>query len=197
MSFFDDKLLNFIMKNISFLILISFLVMATGCRTVSVTVLEDDNRNFRLANYATYDFYQTEATGQFNQSEQIYFNQIKEEVAAHMDQRGVARDTVNPELKINIGIHVEERTQTRETGLVTDPGTFTYIGQRRYTWRSETVEVGRYRKGTGTIHFVDAERQSAVWVGVVEEILSPRTDRIERTIRDGVREVFNKIDEYN
>jgi len=185
------------MKVIPLGIFIGFLVLMAGCRTVSVIVLEDDNRNFSLNNYATYDFFQTEATGIFNQSEQIYLNQIKEEVSNHMDERGLARDTINPELRINIGIHVEEKTQTRETGLVTDPGTFTYIGQRRYTWRSETVEVGRYRKGTGTIHFVDAERQSAVWVGVVEEILSPRTDRIERTVRDGVREVFNKIDEYN
>lgn len=185
------------MKIIHLGLIILFSLLTAGCRTIDVTVLEDDNRNFRLANYLTYDFYQTEATGSFNHSEQIYFNQIMQEVAQHMDDRGVARDTVNPALKINIGIHVEEKTQTRETGLVTDPGTFTYIGQRRYAWRSETIEVGRYRKGTGTLHFVDTERQSAVWVGVVEEILSPRTDRIERTIRDGVREIFNTIDEYD
>jgi len=177
-------------------ILLGVILIITGCRTTTITVLEDDNRNFRLANYSSYDFYETEAEGVFNAEENASINLIKEEISRQMEARGLQRDPQNPDLKVNIGIQVEERVQTRQTGLVTDPGTFMYVGQRRYAWRSETVETGRYRHGTASLHLVDPDRDRAVWVGVVEEILPRREARLERTIRDGVEKTFEKIDEY-
>jgi len=177
--------------------LLYMILFFTGCRTTDVTVVEDDNRSFRLADYSSYDFYETEAEGIFNPEENASIELIKEKISRQMEARGLQRDTQNPDLKVNIGIQVEERTQTRQTGLVTDPGTFNYVGQRRYAWRSETVETGRYRHGTATLHLVDTDRDMAVWVAVVEEILPRREARLERTIRDGVEKTFERIDEYN
>jgi len=184
------------MNELKIHILFGIILIFTGCRTTTVTVVEDDNRNFRLADYSTYDFYETEAEGIFNVEDNASINLIREEISRQMEARGLKRDGQDPDLRVNIGIQVEERTQTRQTGLVTDPGTFTYVGQRRYAWRSETVETGRYRHGTATLHLVDTERETAVWVGVVEEILPRREARLERTIREGVEKTFEKIDEY-
>ncbi|TVR18254.1 MAG: DUF4136 domain-containing protein [Balneolaceae bacterium] len=94
---------------------------------------------------------------------------------------------------MNIGIVAEERDQVRETGLATDPATFNYIGQRRYTWQSEEIKIGTYRQGTVTIHLVDAARNEAVWVGISERVIDEREERLQRTIREGVKEMFEKI----
>lgn len=185
------------MKLLNILLAFSLIIVINSCRTAEVTVLEDDNRNFRLTNYSTFDFVETTAEGMFTEYQQLHINNIKDEITQQMNARGLRRDEENPDLKVNIGISVEERAQTRETNLVTDPGTFTYVGQRRYAWRSETIEVGRYREGTGTIHLIDTEDNRAVWVGVVEKILPAREGRIEGAVRFGVREAFDKIDEYN
>lgn len=172
-----------------------FIIFFAGCRTIQVTVLDDYDGNFQLNDYITYDFFEPQVEGVFNAENNESINLIKEEISRQMADRGLSRDTDNPDLMVNIGIQVEERTQTRETGLVTDPGTFTYVGQRRYSWRSETVETGRYRYGTATLHLVDTEKDRAVWVGVVEEILPRREAKLKRTIRDGVKRAFEKIDE--
>lgn len=185
------------MKLLKVLFFISLLLWTSSCRTANVTVLEDDNRTFSLTNYNTFDFFETSTEENFNENQQMHIDIIKDEIVQHMNARGLIMDNQNPDIKINIGIRVEEKVQTRETGLVTDPGTFNYIGQRRYTWRSETVQVGRYRAGTGTIHLVDTEDNRAVWIGVVEKILPAREGRIEGAVRFGVREAFNKMDEYN
>ena len=183
------KFLNLFMFSI-------LIIMTMACRTATVTVLEDDDQNFRLADYSTFNFYEATPEGIFDQEQQNYISLIKNEVSLQLTERGLARDAENPDLMINIGISTEERVQTRETGLVTDPGTFQYIGQRRYVWRSETIETGRYQVGTGTIHLIDREEDRAVWVGVVEKILRPRLRDYENAIRKGVEKVFERIDEY-
>jgi len=185
------------MKALKISLLLSLLISFSSCRTTTVTVVEDDDRNFRLANFSTYDFYDTQAEGVFNVDNNANIDLIKQEISKQLEARGLQRDRQTPDLSINIGVQVEERVQTRQTGLVTDPGTFNYIGQRRYAWRSETVETGRYRHGTATLHLVDTDRNRAVWVGVVEEILPRREARLERTIREGVEKTFERIDEYN
>lgn len=185
------------MNAIKATIILYIILITTSCKTTTVTVVEDDNKNFRLANYTTYDFYDTQAEGIFDSGNNASIHLIKEEIGRHMEARGLRRDEDSPDLKVNIGIQVEEKTQTRQTGLVTDPGTFTYIGQRRYTWRSETVEAGRYRQGTASLHLVDTNQDRAVWVGMVEEILPRREAMLEKTIRNGVEKTFQKIDKYN
>ncbi|WP_164674937.1 DUF4136 domain-containing protein [Anditalea andensis] len=185
------------MKILKTSLLMVVIALGTGCRTTSVTVVEDDNRKFSLNHYQSYDFVETRTDGVFSSEDNMSISLIKDEIVQRMEERGVRRDTVSPELKINLGVQVEERTQTRQTGLVTDPGTFTYIGQRRYAWRSETVETGRYRHGTATLHLIDVHRDEAVWVGIVEKILPRREERLRATIRNGVEKTFEKIDEYN
>jgi hypothetical protein len=170
-----------------------FALMTFGCRTAQVNVTEQQP-NFRLQHYSSFDFLDEEEE---NMSpayrENIQF--IKDEIVRQMEARGISHDQENPELMVNIGVAVEDRVQTRETGLVTDPGTFNYIGQRRYKWQSETIETGRYQKGTATMHLVDVEEQQAVWVGVLEKVLPRRDDRLKQAIESGVEKMFAKMDD--
>ncbi len=163
-----------------------------SCQSAKVSVL-DKSPSFTLSSYETFGFYETDATGALSENYERNMDFLKEEIAKHMVFRGLMRNDESPELKINLGVVVEQKDQTRETNLVTDPGTFNYIGQQRYTWKSEVIKVGSYRKGTVTVHLVDATKNEAVWVGVSERILAEREDRLMQTIMDGVEEMFDQI----
>lgn len=181
--------MRFQVNNFGILVLI---VLSFSCKSFKINVLEGGD-SFILEDYSSFSFYQVEAEGVLSPDYQGYMDFLKEEIAKQMAYRGVLRKEDGAALWINIGVLVEEETQTRETGLVTDPGTFTYIGQRRYTWKTETIEVGTYKKGTVTVHFVDSEKNEAVWVGVTEEILANRPDKIRESITKGVEEMFKLI----
>lgn len=171
-------------------------VCCLSCKVAEVTVLQDQEGNFNLGRYDSFDFLETGATGDLSDSYQESIGALMEEITYQLTQRGIEQRSENPHIHINIGILMEQKVQTRQTGLVTDPGTFNYIGQQRYTWKSETVEAGRYRLGTVTIHFVDTSLDEAVWVGVVEKTIADRPSRIQRISRRAVQKVFDRLDEY-
>ncbi|EON78152.1 lipoprotein, putative [Lunatimonas lonarensis] len=168
------------------------LVGLLGCSPSKLQVTEVAE-DFVLEKYSTFDFYKTDASGDLGDNYQAGIDFLKGEIAKQMAYRGLLRDEESPQVWVNIGVWVEEQTQTRETGLVTDPGTFNYIGQRRYSWKSETVELGTYKKGTVTLHLVDATENNALWIGTVEEILVSNEDRLRNRIMRGVEKVFIEI----
>src|SRR5690554_2354182 len=100
----------------------------------------------------------------------------------------------NPDLKINLGIIVQEKTQTRQTSLA-DPGEWNYIGQRNYKWESKTVEVGKYKEGSLIMHLVNAEDNRAVWVGIIEGVLPQNPNRRQNSMEKAVAALFDKIDQ--
>ncbi|WP_114749527.1 DUF4136 domain-containing protein [Pleomorphovibrio marinus] len=167
-------------------------VMCVSCQSTKISVLEQ-SPEFKLANYDTFGFYNTETTGVLSDNYQRNIDFLQEEIAKQMAFRGIMITDEDPELMINLGVLVEKKDQTRETNLATDPGTFNYIGQQRYTWKAEQIKVGSYRKGTVTVHLVDAKQNKALWVAVTERILSEKEDRLMQTIKDGVEEMFDYI----
>ncbi len=163
-----------------------------SCQTAKVSVL-DKSSTFTLSDYETFGFYETGVSGALSDNYERNLDFLKEEIAKHMVFRGLMRNDKEPELKINLGVLVEEKDQTRKTNLATDPGTFNYIGQQRYTWKSEEIKVGSYRFGTVTVHLVDAAKNEAMWVAVTERILAEKEDRLIQTIKDGVEKMFDYI----
>ena len=158
------------------------------------TVLSEVDPTYKLADYATFAFQETKASGVLSDNYQLHVDFLKSELSKHMAYRGLLPTSAHDaELLINIGILVAEKTQTRETGLLTDPGTFNYIGQRRYTWKSETVEVGTYREGAVDIHLIDAERNKVVWAGVTTGVIHEKEEKLLKTISRGVSEMFNHL----
>lgn len=174
-------------------ILLIGLICLLGCKPVKTSVTEV-SPSYSLGNYSSFAFYQTSEKGDLSENYQRHLDFMKSEISKHMAYRGLLpAQNGDADLMINIGILVENKTQTRETGLVTDPGTFNYIGQRRYSWKSETVEVGQYRKGSVDIHLIDVKNNEAVWVGVTTAVIHEKEDRLLKTISKGISEMFEKL----
>lgn len=174
-------------------VLLIVLYIQFSCASpAKITVLPIEAVDFQLADYQTFGFYGLDVKGDTSTQFQKNVHLLKAGIIQQMENRGL-KENPNPELKINIGISVEEKIHTRETGLMTDPGTFNYIGQRRYTWKTETVEVGRYKKGSISLDFVDAHKNQAVWMAVSEKIIPKKEKKMPGEILKIVDAFFTKI----
>ncbi len=175
-----------------FLLLAFISVLFIHCRP-GIEVTSEHEPDFKLENYNTFSFV-TEDTTQENQLVWRYLTEIgiiKDGLRGNLTERGISYTESNPDLRINIGIVIDEKVQTRETNIVTDPPQ--YIGQRRYTWRVREVEVGRYQQGTVTVHLVDNQNNELVWMGIAEAVIPRNRERQERQIKDGIQEMVKKI----
>lgn len=180
------------MKCYKFFFFILFIPFLAGCRP-GIEVTTEHEPGFNLSEYRTYSFVREDTTNE-NQTVWAYLTEIgiiKDALREQLEERGLTYTETNPDLKVNIGIVVEEQVQTRETNIVTDPPQ--YIGQRRYTWRAREVEVGRYQQGTVTVHLVDNRDNELVWSGVAEAIIPRDRSRQERQIREGIQQMVNEI----
>lgn len=166
-------------------------VWAAACSPVKILNTEGSD-NFSLGNYQSFGFMETEAGGDAlgtDYSQQLEF--VKAEIARQLEARGLEQRTADPDLAVNIGVVVSEEVQTRQTDLRSDPPT--YIGQRRYTWRSREVEVGRYNEGTLSLHLVDRMRDELVWRGEAEAVVPRDREKQERRISEGIEKLVQRI----
>lgn len=176
---------------IGFFILV-FSVM--GCSSYRIIKNERDS-SANWSAYRTFAFVDTSRIGPNpGTSYQSIMEQVKRAVTAEMTSRGYRQITkVNaadgPDLLINIGTVVNEKTQTRPTTIYEAPR---YIGQRRYHWQSQDVPVGTYQEGTLSVHIVDARRENLLWDAAVSSILSQKGGRVEQ-IQEAVGKVFSKF----
>ncbi len=164
-------------------------VVLLSCTSAKVKHTES-TPGFQLSNYGTYDFYELEASGDTTANFEKNAALIKDAIARNLKTRGLVRNETRPELLINIGIVVEEKTQTRETTIREAPR---YMGQRRYSWKSEEIEIGKYKTGTATVHLVDADSEKMVWRGVVEGVIPNKERKIPASIDEGVDALFSRL----
>ncbi|HMF72157.1 MAG TPA: DUF4136 domain-containing protein [Flavitalea sp.] len=174
------------MKFPAFLLLF---VMA-GCSTGRVVKTEKaEGVNFQ--NFKTFDFYKLEASGDTSSSKfAAYTGILREAIARELTAKGYNESGGNPDLLVNIGIVVKEEIQTRETNIREAPR---YIGQRRYSWKSQEVPVGRYKSGTVTIDLVESKKNNMVWQGVLEGIIAERQKGYESDVNKAVADLFAKF----
>lgn len=171
--------------------IVALLLFLTAC-SPSIQVNTEPAAGFRLSDYRTFAFYEVEASGEgLSPTYQTQVQYIQQEISEQLEARGLTHTTSEPDLLINLGIVVTEEVQTRETDVISDPPV--YVGQRRYTWRSREVEVGRYREGTVSVHLVDNARNELVWRGRAEAILQSREARLQEQIAQGIEEMFQEI----
>ena len=165
------------------------LVLLTACSSSKVLNTEKaDNVDFSA--YKTFDFYQVEARGDtISQKFNERVAKLQHAIAIKMQKLGYLLSKTNPDLQINIGIVVREETQTRQTDFRTDAPR--YIGQRRYSWKSEEVETGRYREGTVTVHIIDTKQNKLIWKGAVEDIIPKKESRIDAAFKKGVDKLLS------
>lgn len=148
---------------------------------------------FNLSDYNTFAFYETDASRSgVGPGYSMQVSYIEEEIARQLEQRGLTRTSSDPDLLVNLGIVVKDTTQTRETNILTDPPF--YIGQRRYTWKSEEVVVRRYKEGAISVHLVDSNKNELVWQGVAEGAMEEKTEKVQEQIREGMQKLFSELD---
>lgn len=180
------------MRNLPALVFLCSTFLITACSSSYKLLKVKKENTFKLADYATYGFYDIEATGDtVSKNFEKNVNIIREAIAKNLQARGLdeARD---PGLKINIALNVREQLQTRQTDFRTD-GLPRYMGQRRYSWKSEEVVTGKYREGTIVIDLVDAANNRMVWQGGASGIIPEKTKNFTEDINRVIGEVVAKI----
>lgn len=124
--------------------------------------------------------------------------QVKQAVTNELTKRGYRLlenvPSINqPDLLVNIGAVVNEKTQTRPTTIYEAPR---YIGQYRYHWQSQDVPVGTYKEGTLSVHVVDARKENLIWDAAITSVLSKKGVTPEQ-ISEAVGKVFTKFPGVN
>lgn len=168
---------------------------AWSCSSTKINV-ESSSPTVTLADFKSFDFVELDAEGDTSSAFQESVDYIKSSVIQEMNARGLTQQAENPELRINLGIVVEEKTQTRQTSL-SDPGEWTYIGQRNYKWESRTVNVGTYKEGSITLHLIDNSSNEAIWVGSIEGVVPRKEDNRRDAIQEAIASLFKEIDQKN
>jgi hypothetical protein len=116
---------------------------------------------------------------------------LRSAVAKELKKRGFTESPENADLLVNLDLVFEDKIQTRPTNIQTDP--INYIGQRRFHWRVEEKEVGRYKEGTISLSIVDAETNDLIWEASILDRVPPKEKRVERLVQEGVNALFNNF----
>ena len=175
-----------------------FLVLLLGvfsCGGSRVIVDNDQYIDFNLTDYKTFDFFEIDAPNSENPNFNENISYLEETISKELVARGLSQSSANPDLKINLGITIEDKVQTRTTSLATDP--FMYSGQRSYTWQAKEVPVNTYREGSLTVHLVDRSSNKAVWVGTINQVLPNKPKNTPEAIESAVAEIFKELDNLN
>jgi len=187
------SILNSNVMKISSLFYLVILFGFISCTTSQVTVPNGQYESFDIGDYKSFSFLDIETEKTDNPNFHHSVTLLQEEITSQFSEIDIPEGDANPSLGVNIGITVEDKVQTRETSLATDP--FTYTGQRNYTWKSEEIVVNTYKQGTLTIHLIDLASNEAVWVGIVSKVIPNKEEKRETAIKDAVEAIFNKIKE--
>jgi hypothetical protein len=114
---------------------------------------------------------------------------IKTAVADELTRRGYRQTGGPADLMVNLGLAVQEKTQTRQTDIREAP---LYIGQRRYSWQSQEVPVGKYQEGALSVDVVDEKNNQLLWEATVRSVLGKRSAEPER-LAEAVAKLFDKF----
>ena len=160
------------MKRFEIPVMLLILLIISSCSSVRINSFKDSD--FKLSDYNTFGFFETDVAGlkkglNSSDASKAEFDRqigwINDAIQKEMKKNGLEMSNENPDLKINIGIFLEEVVTTRETRFPQDAPV--YIGQRNYSWKSEEIEVDRYTEGTILIDFVDIKAGDLVWMGYI------------------------------
>lgn len=188
-----NKSQNTATKNLFLLALI--LGVFYSCAPTRVVVETNKYEDFKLSSYSTFDFAQIDVPNDSLVPYQQIVDQLKQNFVAAMEARGLKHDPADPSLKINFGLVVQDKVQTRETNVTSDP--FTYAGQRSYYWEVREIPVGTYREGSLTVHFVNNPGNVLVWAGTISEVVPKKQENKKAAIQDAADQIFKYLDINN
>lgn len=164
-----------------------------SCSTGYKHLKTSKETGFSVRNYQTFDLQYTFPEGadtlapRFAESKQLATKMI----TGNMAGKGLVKSD-NPELMVNLSVQLQEKTQTRTTDFRTD-GLPRYMGQRRYSWKSEEIEVGKYQEGTLILDVIDTKNDKLVWRSGVKGILPDNTTKAEAGLTAAINELMGKL----
>ncbi len=166
-----------------------------SCSPTRVVVEKNKYEDFKLSGYSTFDFAQIDTPNDSLVPYQEIVDQLKQYFTVAMEARGLKQTEADPGLRINFGVVVQDKVQTRETNLSTDP--FTYAGQRSYYWEVREIPVNTYREGSLTVHFVNNPGNVLVWAGTISEVVPKKQENRSTAIQNAVDQIFEYLDINN
>ncbi|MCP2044669.1 DUF4136 domain-containing protein [Pontibacter sp. HSC-36F09] len=181
------------MRNLLFSTALLLISLLSAC-SPATSIQSEPAPGFTLATYRQFAFMEVDSDVEnMGPDYEGHVHFLKQELARQLEQRGLkqAPSVDEADLLINLGIVVDRKVQTRETNIITDPPR--YIGQRRYTWKSEEVEVGRYSVGTVSVHLVDPVQNELMWQGTAERIISDKPEKLREQIEKGIEQLVEEM----
>jgi hypothetical protein len=167
---------------------ILLLAVTTACSVEQVQYAKQQP-GVNFAAYKTYNFLDVKARNETDYPGQVHgVPELKYAIGNELERRGY-KLAENPDVWVNIGIVTRDKVQTRQTDIHDAP---VYLGQRRYSWKSEEIVVNKYEEGTATVEIVDAARNEMVWQGAVASALARDYDKRTRRIEKAVETLFEK-----
>jgi hypothetical protein len=165
-----------------------FIPVLFSCASPQVVLVEKADK-VAFTSYKSYNFYAEDDS----LSKQLAWalGVAKLAIADEMNRRGFKQANSDADLLINIGMVIREQVETRQTNFQQDAPR--YIGQRRYSWKSEEVEAGRYNQGTISVHVVDGKENKMIWKGVVESVVPKRQQKVQQAVREGIQKLFTRF----
>lgn len=147
---------------------------------------------FKIDNYKTFGFQDQTRQGD-SLPEPFYANLdlIKSTITNNLVAKGL-RKSQNPDIIIAVSGQTEEKVQTRQTDFRTD-GLPRYTGQRRYSWKSQEVPIGKYEAGTLILNISDTTQEKLVWRGEIENVFPKKETKIQAQLVKALNDLLNKI----
>ncbi len=174
-------------------LLLLLTTITCACSSVSITGVHNAN-GFSIKNFKTFNFYDVDASGDgIGENYQNNLKLLKEAIEKQMKLKGISLSTSEPDLLVNIGIVISQEVQTRQTDFSNPADRTAYMGQRSYSWQSQTVVVGSYREGTVTLDLVDRVSNKLGWQGSAESVVPEKEKNIPALIEEGMAALFTKI----
>lgn len=168
----------------------ALLLFVSSCSSVKVVSTHTAD-NFMLANYNTFDFYRLDVDAPMHPEYRQRMDWIRDAVSDYLEGRGLSYSDEDPDMIVNIGIAVQEVEETMMAAPASNTSLF--MSNQNYQNPFPQEVVDRYDEGTVTVDFVDLEKNSLVWRGIVQAIMAPTEEGSRENIADGIKKMSDKI----
>jgi hypothetical protein len=177
------------MKRAVCLLALGLAIVGMGCSSMSINHDYDTSVDFR--SYKTFDWIEqpTSPAGNAQQAQQrsdLLAKRIRNAVNSELGQKGMWRDTGNPDLLLVYHTGVQNKVN------VTDWG-YSY-GRGYYGGYGSNIDVYSYDEGTLIVDLIDTKTKELVWRGSAKKALSsnPSPEEVDKTITTAVAAIFSK-----
>lgn len=174
-------------------LIILLTIISISCSSLRIKDIKQED-GFALSKYKTFSFFQVDASGDgLGPNYSTHLDLLKKAITRQLEAKGVTTVSENPDLMVNIGIVVKQEVKTRETSFTNPGDRMAYMGQRNYSWHSEEVVTGMYKRGSVSVHLVERSSSRLVWEGTAESIVPEKEKNVPPLIEEGMAQLFEKI----